>query len=313
MALSAADREKPDRDVQSTNPSSPGRASSAYTLGKRINELRWLLEQSLLLSRDFGTEIDDNFKRLIPCARALVSDPAVVQVERAIDDQLKWFTYIKSSENAADESGETFQQCKDLFLGEETAPEDERADVTRLARFAIREIEEAVAKALGDRQDLLAAVELGELVDQGVRPQDSKQFIFQVEPNPEWWVRRRSPAYRHDMRKYRVATAVQRQYEAEHTQKCDSYEEDEEENSPTPAQKPLSLPPRSPQSRRPKLPEKERIVVRFLPGVHRLDEWSWARHVREHWFRMELPTALPRVLLAVYKRPGNWCRNVSVR
>jgi hypothetical protein len=296
----------------------PGPGWTAYTLGRRLNRLRWLLEQKVLLPAEARLEgarwwaaldppaatapcpdealpkggIAPLLHELIPLVRDLVGDPAAVPIERAVFEQIDQWDAWWDSEDMSGEVYETIDRYEQLARDGEF---DSRLDdATVRGRRVADSVRGAIVRALGGSGQLVAALDLGRLVDQGIRPPDSMRFVFRWELHPSRWRRRRSRAYREAVANRRRAVGANRRFRAEHRLRP-SPEEDPEGASGR------GVPP--PIPRIPKLPWKFQLVARFCPMSDLPPDPNWSLEVRSSWARLDMPLELPRVLSALYKRP----------
>jgi hypothetical protein len=163
---------------------------AAYRTGRTLNELRWHLEQFFFFPEEAipNQDVESWLLKLIPLVREVLEVLKSVQVERQIFSEVaNWNAMLRSdAEQLGEHTGET---CEHYLWRARGGHFDEYFnDVTALGRDTAARIQTALLDALADQEPLQLAFQLGLMVDQGIRPEDSMQFVFiQVDEDAEAW------------------------------------------------------------------------------------------------------------------------------
>jgi hypothetical protein len=127
--------------------------------------------------------VDPLLNAFIPRIRRLVGPRNALEPERVIGRRITNWDYWIHSEDAVDSTYATKQAYQERAGGEDLDPDFD--DATAHGRDITEEVQKAIVAALGDRRSLVDALELGILVDRGVRPPDSPEFVLRQERIPD--------------------------------------------------------------------------------------------------------------------------------
>ena len=273
----------------------------AFTIGRHLNRLRWLLELAIFSGDALpGGEVDPLLKAFIPKFQGLVGRSAAREPERKIWEQIDSWNGWKGWEYAGDEVSTTIEIYKRRAYGEDVEHffvDREFDDATQHGRDIEKAIRSAVVATLEGHQSLLEALELGTLVDRGIRPPDSPRYYYRREPIPE------SPI---ESRELRAVNPIDRRALEQPDDAPDvgpGSPEDEDEGDDWDQLEALlssrknDVPPLGPT----------RIVRRFSRTADAPLSPEWALDLREAWDRMGLShlAPLPEAIFLFHERPSH--------
>lgn len=150
------------------------RALAVYQIGRLLNQLCFHLQESYLLSRRPNQLINELFNRLIQASHGLLPNESVDNpIETAVERERKEWSEFLESEELAEDLYEAFNpDCSEELM----ARDRRRGRFTGRVEPTITILHDATCRLFLDGHEE-QVLELGKLVDDGIRPADVWRFM----------------------------------------------------------------------------------------------------------------------------------------
>jgi hypothetical protein len=279
------------------NGTGPDPGYLAFETGRVLNRIRWLMELRLVPQKStpslsVGSELGRAGSELARLIRLTVDDYLAAGVERVFAEATEGLEWLLGREDA----GDAYVTMVERYVRAEGGdPGEGFEDLNvRAVEFASG-VRSAAVDALSGRAWLVEAVELGELVDHGLRPRNVMRYCVAERPNPRYWTEKRSARYRRDQAELRRAVALRREPGSPEPDR-------DEERSPRVARR------RGPASR----PVRYTHKLFWPPSGGDVCEPLWTFEVRSRWGRMGLPPGPTRFLRDAQRVCGDPIRRGAI-
>lgn len=159
--------------------SSSRRGCAAYSLGRILNKVGWRLDQAIFFPDEAlpGGRVNALLGMPVSLVRRLFTDPDSAHVEELLNGSISRWEGVVGAEDIGAEIESTIKWY--TTWNRDPFSEPDFTDATGYGRSILDKVIDGVRSHLEGEPFLLALLEFGILVDQGLRPQETTPSVFQ--------------------------------------------------------------------------------------------------------------------------------------